>query len=214
MEANKRIKSKRQNYPEQEFNGISYHLYKGERYYSRHTTRMHTAVWEYYNGEIPNSFHIHHIDSNPENNKIENLCIRNAKEHLSEHSKIWHENNKEKTKTHLAKIRPLASEWHKSEVGRAWHREHAKTFNFGAVDYGVVNCEVCNNEFKKKTSYQRFCSNKCKSKYRRTLGIDNIQKKCKLCDKLFTANKYSRVEFCSKSCSGRYSKFKRQQASL
>ena len=39
--------------------------------------RMHRYVWRYYYGEIPDGYHIHHIDHNKANNDIHNLLIYN-----------------------------------------------------------------------------------------------------------------------------------------
>lgn len=44
--------------------------YQGKR------ERLHCYVWRYFNGPIPDGFHVHHVDENKSNNDIENLrCI-------------------------------------------------------------------------------------------------------------------------------------------
>ena len=55
----------------QEFNGVVY--YKCGEYYQRKGIRLHREVWKYHNGEIPKGYHVHHIDSNKNNNSIDNL---------------------------------------------------------------------------------------------------------------------------------------------
>ena len=78
------------------FNGETYVRNPKSRYYFKHTTRncerknakqLHRAVWEYYNGTIPEGYHIHHIDGNIDNNDISNLECVQAWEHLSCHAK-------------------------------------------------------------------------------------------------------------------------------
>ena len=57
-------------YPEQTFNGKTYYLYTGERYFSKGTKRLHRVVWEHHNEDIPKGYHIHHVDGNTCNNEI------------------------------------------------------------------------------------------------------------------------------------------------
>jgi len=42
---------------------------------------IHIEVWEYYNGEIPKGFDIHHIDRDKSNNKLKNLEMIEHAEH-------------------------------------------------------------------------------------------------------------------------------------
>lgn len=48
---------------------------------------IHRIIWECVNGDIPEGYHIHHIDGNPSNNSIYNLELIESSEHLSEHKK-------------------------------------------------------------------------------------------------------------------------------
>ncbi len=45
----------------------------------------HHYVWEKHNGAIPEGYHIHHIDGNKLNNKIENLEIMTESKHHKHH---------------------------------------------------------------------------------------------------------------------------------
>lgn len=202
METSKRPQAGRRALAEQEFNGKVYHLYKGERYFSRGNKRLHRAVWEYYNGPIPAGYQIHHKDGNTANNDISNLeCLPSA-QHFAEHlPQIIERNTSEKSLRHLAEIRPLTKEWHRSEEGRAWHREHAqgeRERKFKCV------CQCCGREFLAAKSSARYCSNPCKSKARRDAGADNVVGKCAVCGKEFKYNKYRNVLTCSPSCSAIY----------
>lgn len=47
----------------------------------------------------------------------------------------------------------------------------------------------------------KFCSNNCKSAYRRKSGVDNEERICKICGEIFITNKYSKAKVCSKKCS-------------
>jgi len=43
--------------------------------------REHFVVWEAYNGEIPEGYHIHHLNGIKDDNRIENLCAMPSKNH-------------------------------------------------------------------------------------------------------------------------------------
>tara|TARA_R110002020_G_C16111181_1_gene759550 strand:+ start:485 stop:883 length:399 start_codon:yes stop_codon:yes gene_type:complete len=108
--------------------------------------------------------------------------------------------NPEQMKKQMDYAREFANEWHKSKEGIEWHKEHAKKFNFGKFDLEEKNCVVCDEKFKPKSHHAKFCSNKCKSQYRRLKGLDDVKENCKYCKKEFTKNKYSKRKFCSRDC--------------
>lgn len=45
------------------------------------TVLMHRLVYELFVGEIPKGFHIHHIDGNKQNNRVDNLMAVSPREH-------------------------------------------------------------------------------------------------------------------------------------
>lgn len=172
MEGSKSIIEGNETLPCQEFNGHNYYLYKGERYFSRGRSRLHRKVWEFYNGKIPNGYHIHHVDNNPHNNDISNLNIVAGTLHLRFSAKQTTKNNPEWRKEFHAKGIEAAKEWHKSEEGRAWHREHGKQCWINKP-YFTYKCKECGKEFKTKSNIgSSYCHNNCKAKAYR--------KKCKL----------------------------------
>jgi predicted nucleic acid-binding Zn ribbon protein len=200
MERDIEIKEERCTIPVQVFNGKKYYLYEGERYFSKGSTRLHTEVWKYYKGDIPKGYHVHHVDGNTSNNDISNLNLILASLHLRYEGKKRFKNNPEWAKDFHAKGIEKAKEWHASEEGREWHRKHAEKFDFGNKTYGEKKCIVCESIFTSKTNGQKFCSNKCKSKYRRESGVDNIEKICIKCGKVFIGGKYLKTKTCSNSC--------------
>jgi hypothetical protein len=161
--------------------------------------RAHRWVWEYHNGKIPKGFHIHHKDENKSNNSIENLQIIHQKHHLSLHSSK--KKNRERMKKLADENRHLTKEWHASAEGLAWHKYHAEKFKFGKWEPKKYNCEQCQTEYEtSKRSNMRFCSNNCKSAWRRKSGLDDISRICVCCGKEFLVNKYSKIKKCSKNC--------------
>lgn len=63
-----------------------------------------------------------------------------------------------------------------------------------------IICDQCGKMFIAEKG--RFCSNNCKSQWRRDNGLDNEVRTCKVCGKEFITSKYSKAVTCSKTCSG------------
>ena len=146
--------------------------------YKQEHKRFHQEVWQYYNGEIPKGYHIHHKDGDRANNEINNLEAVKIKEHLSRHYKEnWKDKDfREKVRKNCNNIRPLTKEWHSSEEGRKWHSEQAKTA-WQKRKTVIKECEVCKKEFEAyRASIARFCHPNCKAKAlrkRRRLQLNN-----------------------------------------
>ena len=71
----------------------------------------------------------------------------------------------------------------------------------------VKVCEQCGEEYESSSNVahkQRFCSEKCKMKWRRANGLDREERVCIYCGKTFTCNKTLPTKFCSKRCAGKY----------
>lgn len=181
----------------QEFNGERFYLCGN--YFQHQGKRLHVAVWRHYNGEIPKGYHVHHKDKNRAHNDIDNLELVESSMHHSMHMSEREEYNKK----HIEDIRVLASEWHRSEEGRAWHRKHAKE-QWEHVEEKEYVCSYCGKTFKTTNRYSdnqnRFCSNNCRASFRRKSGIDNEDRVCPVCGKTFSANKYAKKLYCSYEC--------------
>lgn len=68
----------------QDFDGQRY--WRGGKYFMRPGKRLHCAVWEKAHGPVPKGFHIHHIDNNRDNNRLENLACIAAEAHKQHHA--------------------------------------------------------------------------------------------------------------------------------
>lgn len=205
------------------FNGISYRRSPHSKYLSARTyfradidayragyRYIHQDVWRFYRGDIPKGHHIHHKDENPANNNIENLECLSASDHGKKRK------GKKVTaaqKAHLERILYLPSKWAwtRTEKGKDLNKkkwtEFLKPMIYNLVD---TTCSFCSIEFKvsemvkiRANNFNKntFCSNNCKSAFRRKSGVDNATFKCQRCPKSFTANKYSKQKFCGRSCS-------------
>ena len=166
--------------------------------------RLHRCVWEFYNGAIPSGYEVHHIDGDKSNNDISNLQLLSNAEHMKLHGATLTEEEREWRRQNLAKTaRPKASEWHKSEEGRKWHKQHYEQMKDKFHTTYTVICANCGKEFQ-GTKDSKYCCNACKSAYRRKSGVDNIEKICIICGNTFITDKYSGVETCSKACTSKY----------
>lgn len=172
-----------------EFNGYKYNRYPNservahQRYFMRAGGKhlLHRDVWEFYNGAIPDGYHVHHKDGDWNNNDISNLECLPAEEHYKEHYQYSSEfNSRPEQLEHLERIRPQAAAWHSSEEGRAWHDEHAKETvpkmheglkryqQFCRENPTTKTCTECGKTFTSPSPHAEICSNTCACRrYRR-----------------------------------------------
>jgi endogenous inhibitor of DNA gyrase (YacG/DUF329 family) len=165
--------------------------------------RLHVYIWEKNNGQVPKGYEIHHKDGDKDNNDISNFELLPRGKHQELHGADIKNNEVllEKMRTNLKEnATPKASEWHKSKEGREWHRKHAIEVSKNLSEKEFI-CSNCGKTFNKKPQGNiKFCSNKCKSAWRRKQGLDNITRVCEICGKKFEVNKYSTTKTCSKQC--------------
>lgn len=95
-------------------------------YFGRSGHLLHRDVWEHHHGPIPDGHHVHHIDEDPGNNNVDNLECLSIVGHRAAHADAIAEHlRSDGVKQHMANIRPAAAEWHRSDEGRAWHKNNA-----------------------------------------------------------------------------------------
>ena len=154
------------------WNGINFRRYPNAKqwshrvYYTPHAGHrkagvkaLHQEIWMSVNGPIPAGKEIHHTDGNPDNNSIENLECLTKQEHDERHS-----DSRSAKSVISEKARAAASEWHKSEAGREWHREHAKKIAKG-IQLVDVECDFCGVTYQTKAPHRaKFCSTRCRQR--------------------------------------------------
>lgn len=165
-------------------------------------TRLHRYVYEKFNGVLPSNEDVHHIDGNKDNNNLSNLIALSRQDHAKLHGELLTDEQRKKRRENLTEnARPAACAWHGSEDGREWHREHYARTKDALHKVESRNCRHCGAEF--VSVRDGYCSNACKSAYRRAKGYDNITLVCPICGETYETNKYLQSETCSRSCANR-----------
>ena len=123
---------------------------------------MHRYVWIKERGKIPEKYHVHHIDGDKSNNKIENLTLMHISDHTRLHSLEYISKNREKFINHLNNIRPLASLAQKSDIERKRKRERV-ALSFLENKKVKSKCETCGCEIEYTIGFKKkvFCGKKC-----------------------------------------------------
>jgi len=161
----------------------------------------HRYVWETRRGPIPPKHHIHHKDGNTANNSISNLECVAPGQHAARHP--LSEEQKQRRLENLDAARGNAKIWHSSPEGREFHRMIAPRARKSFISQ-ERECDQCAKSFmtKKPDHSDRFCSNACKSAWRRAQGVDDANFVCKECGITFRRNRYAKPDFCSVACRG------------
>lgn len=160
--------------------------------------RAHVWVWKHHHNLVPKGWHVHHKDGDKSNNEIKNLTIMSVSAHVTHHLDE-HPERRSRAKEMADKYRHLTKEWHASKEGIEWHRAHGLMTWVKRKSFKII-CKVCGSETETKTYHQEFCSNSCKSKWRRKNKLDEITKTCPICQKEYQSSKYSRSKTCGRIC--------------
>ena len=194
-----------------EYDGLKFCRDEKTGYYLNSTIRkrLHRYVWEKEVGTIPKGCHVHHVNGDKSDNRIENLSIMTPSGHERMHGQEIE--RKAKSRENVKNAVLAAPAWHHSEAGRAWHSQQAKGRKPPRVE---KICDVCGQPFM-GTKIQRFCSNACKAKYRRDSGLDNVERICEQCGKPFMTTRFKDQKYCSRECMskahvGWYDKWKQE----
>jgi len=155
-------------------------------------------IFKFFNNEIPNKYHIHHIDGSKQNDAYENLRLFFGKDHISFHSSgennsMYGKNHSEETKMKIGcktsermdsqKI-VMKKYWNSKEWRAQFKGEELKEWHKGA----------------QKEYFEKAISTGLKAKYNDD-GLCIIEKTCDGCDKEFEVPYRRRNAcFCTKKC--------------
>ena len=158
---------------------------------------LHREIWKSVYGPIPDGCHIHHINGDYSNNSIENLECLTPQEHAREHGNTPRTS---KQLAHLEVMRIMALEWHASDEGVAWHKEHIKDMR-GKREKQEFDCAFCHKKYMALSNGKnKFCSLACQKKHIALYGTNkNYRLVCPYCHKEFHTSNKKQV-CCSKDC--------------
>ena len=159
-------------------------------------TSLHRYKYRMEKEEIPEGWHIHHIDGNCYNNEIDNLQAIDPKEHSKLH--LPTEETLKKWQAAGIKAAPV---WHASDEGEKWHRQHYEKMKAQLHKKNKRDCIMCGKSFESiRKDGNAFCHNNCKSKWRRKNNPDYKMTNCLSCGIEFKTLKYRPNKYCSKDC--------------
>ena len=178
----------------QEFEGLRY--WRCGKYFQRYGVRLHRAVWERANGRaVPVGYDVHHDDEDRSNNQPANLKLMVKAEHMAHHN-TGHGRGTPAAATEAAR------QWHSSDAGRDWHKQHYAEHADKLHQRVAMVCAHCGVGFDGMLNgLTKFCSNNCKTKHRKASGVDDEQRTCLVCGSGFVANRYAAKATCSRRCS-------------
>lgn len=191
------------------FNRLKFTKDETTGYYLNSTVkkRLHVYVWEYYNGDIPKGYEVHHKNRDKATTNINDLELLPKSEHMKKHWQEKTEEERNEVRARFVKnVGDAAKKWHCSEEGRKWHKEHYERMKGALHQRKLYLCKCCGKLF--SGVKEGYCSNACKSKYRRDNGLDDIKHVCPCCSNVFMANKYAKRVTCSRQCANRYRRMK------
>lgn len=98
----------------------------------------------------------------------------------------------------LARVK--AAEFWRSTDGKSRRKELAKEYlSRHPVKQG--SCLNCKKEFHYQSfSVRKYCSNRCKSSFRRKMGLDGVKVKCVICENEISESRYQTRLTCSRKC--------------
>ena len=148
------------------FDGKTYRLYKGQRYFRRTDKKtsksgikyLHRAVWEYHYGQIPNGLMIDHINRDKADNRIENLRLVTAKENRM---------NVDPEVNQKARERMIA--YNSQDCGKRWQDEETKkkraerlSLSWKKREAFEKKCLYCGKVFTARHKSASYCSKECR----------------------------------------------------
>lgn len=180
------------------FNGTIYHKHKDDHF--TYHSLIHRDIWQYYNGEIPKGYFIHHRNKNKVDNDISNLQLVTSSQHKRLH------NLSAKRKKYICEYcgKDFLSScftpprFYSSKCNSTWHKENEREIRI---------CPFCHKGFSvyrhsRKVYCSRYCANQVTSKNNIK---PTVKRKCAVCGKDFIVPKSHKKQVCcSQTCGSKF----------
>lgn len=142
----------------QAFRGVRY--YRCGPYFQRNGRMLHLDVWTAAHGEIPPGSHIHHVNHDKHDNRLANLALLPAGEHLRHHASRPSERQRE---ARGRNARSFATEGNKRISTE--RRGDAARRGWDTVQLARVACTECGTPVETPfPSRTKFCGGTCKAR--------------------------------------------------
>lgn len=162
-----------------EWDGKTWHRYGNGHYET--TVRLHREVWQAAHGPIPAGYHVHHINGDKGDNRLENLELLSHGEHSSRHAE-------EKFSPHRAKAMANSIAARQRNAGERLKR--------------ALECVICGAVYSSPSKHPtRFCSSACIERAR-SGAFAGESRACEYCGARYSAVRRTQ-RYCSKRCNCR-----------
>ena len=177
---------------QKKFAGYKFYKNKGGNFCC--TISLHRFIWQYFNGEIPEGYDVHHCDFNHDNNDISNLQLLPKTEHNKFHATIRFNRKPDKKSKFICA--QCGREYEAVSRGNNTYCS-AKCKKIAERERAAETkvCEICGKEFS-TSDKARFCSKKCVGEYLKKQET----KTCPVCGKTFSALISQNQKHCSPEC--------------
>ena len=187
------------------FNNMKFRKIKNGKY--KTDEFLHRCLYQYFVGEIPAGFEIHHIDNNPENNSLENLlCLTK-----SEHTRLHFESSTGRFSKAEMTCQMCGKTFQKRYNGHnRFCSDKCKNKARHIEDREVRICAYCGNPFETEHSSKvTHCSVSCAQKDRHRDSWEDLI--CPVCGKKFSAKKQFHQQYCSQICARKFLSSERRE---
>lgn len=193
-------------HPVQEFLGVRYYRkpsgYFKSDFYEHGGKYMHRVVWECSHGAIPAGHHVHHVNGDKADNRLDNLQLKAASGHIADHVVEQYASGVRRPEDAFSvEARRAAAAWHGTEAGRDAARRGAAA-SWASRSVCVLRCAHCGSEFSGRAGAAKrgFCGPACQSAARRASRVDHVERACSVCGGAYQTDRYRGRRTCSTAC--------------